>query len=238
MPRLGLLILSGLSFLFFACSTVPGPIFPMAIAAPTEPVADLVSKTVALVDPESGGRVRPFCSGVWVSGNTIITANHCVDDTAIGELVNYVTNGDVYAPGELADRETITPRNSVLYAVDKAHDLALLSALTPPGHAVARITMEPTRAGQRVTSMGAPLGEMWSYSSGDVAAVRYLTSHGYKILFIQATTPISGGNSGGGLFNDMGELVGICHATFTNGQNMNLWVHWQYAADLMKRMVQ
>ncbi len=238
MSRPGLLILSFLSFLIFACGTVPGPLFPMAVAAPTEPVADLVSKTVALVDPELGGRIRPYCSGVWVSGTTIITANHCVSDSVPGDVLHYVVNGDVYAPGELAERETIVPRNAVLYAVDMAHDLALLSALTPPTHVTARITMEPIRAGQRVTAMGAPLGEMWSYSSGDVAAVRYLTSHGYKILFIQATAPISGGNSGGGLFNDMGELVGICHATFTNGQNMNLWVHWQYAADLLKRMVQ
>ncbi len=221
------------------CSVVPEPYVPFASAAPTANVADLVSKTVALVDVENVGSIRPYCSGVWVSDTTILTANHCVADMKYGELNNYVVQSDVYAPGELAERDQILARNAVLYAVDKEHDLALLSALTPPKHGIARLTVEPVRAGQRVTAMGAPLGEMWSYSSGDVAAVRYLTSHGYKILFIQATTPISGGNSGGGLFNEMGELVGVCHATFTNGQNMNLWVHWQYAADLLKlKMVQ
>ncbi len=80
-----------------------------------------------------------------------------------------------------------------------------------------------------------PLGNWFCYSSGDVAAVRYVKSHGYSILFVQTTAPISGGNSGGGLFSDSGELMGIAHATYTNGQNMNLFIHYQFVADLLRK---
>lgn len=42
----------------------------------------------------------------------------------------------------------------------------------------------------------------------------------YDIL--QFTAPISNGSSGGALFNEKGEVVGITYASFTEGQNLNL----------------
>ncbi|MDD5374467.1 serine protease [Acidithiobacillus sp.] len=220
--------------LLVGCGTAPYTPLPVPPALHGVDVADLQSKTVALVDHELGGAVGAYCSGVWVGKNTILTAAHCVADLKVGEKADFVVRSDVYAPGSLDESASIQTRLASLAKVDQEHDLALLWVAYPPAHMTAKVTMEPALPGQRVFTMGAPLGEMWSYSSGEVAAVRYVDSHGHKILFVQATAPISGGNSGGGLFNVYGELVGVCHATWKSGQNMNLWVHYQYVDALVR----
>ncbi len=213
------------------CVSAPGPQPPGVPVAVN--VRALEGKTVALVVPH-GDSVRAYCSGVWVSKNVILTANHCVSDSEVGEVVEYSVHDDVYAPGQYEESSKVTARNAVLGASDPEHDLALLVVAYPPSHESAVVAMEPVEPGQRVSTMGSPLGAMWSYSSGEVAAVRYLVSHGHKIMFIQSTAPISPGNSGGGLWNERGELVGICHATYTRGQNMNLWIHYRYIDSLLR----
>ncbi len=230
MPRIRS-IFAGLALTLIGCVSSPGP---QPLFMPTSVnVKALESKTVALVIPE-GDSVRAYCSGVWVNRNTILTANHCVRESQIGEVIEYSAHDDVYAPGHYEESSHVVPRNSVLSATDVEHDLALLVVAYPPSHESAVVAMSPVEAGQRVFTMGAPLGALWSYSSGEVAAVRYVFSHGYNILFIQSTAPISGGNSGGGLWNEHGELVGICHATYSKGQNMNLWIHYKYVDAMLK----
>ncbi len=220
--------------LFIAgCSSVAPPASVTYAPAPQFVTpGELFSKTVALVDQQDE-TVDAYCSGVWVSNVAIMTALHCMGESKIGDRIGYVVKSDVYQPGDLHEQPA-RARLAKLYAVDEAHDLALLADASPPDHTFARISMEPVEQGQRVFAMGAPLGMMFSYSSGDVAALRYVTSHGHEILFIQTTAPISGGSSGGGLYNVYGELVGICHATFTKGQNMNLFIHYQYVDALVR----
>jgi serine protease Do len=200
-------------------------------------VDDLMSKTVALVTFRDGP-ARAYCSGIWVGPQTILTANHCVLGRTVGlDTVSYATHEDVYPKGAIEESEP-AGRDAVVAATDPEHDLALLYAVAAaPAHRVAPLAVDGVQVGQRVYTMGSPLGQYWSFSSGDVAALRYGPSavDGSKILFIQSTAPISPGNSGGGLFNEYGELLGVCHATFTRGQNMNVWVHYSYAAALIVR---
>ncbi len=218
-------------FVLGACCTPPlsAPVNPTR----TEQAQDLESKTVALVVPNDAGRPRAFCSGVWVGDQSFLTAHHCVagDSTEFG----YVVRSDVYAPGEYAEREFILPRRAVLWATDDAHDLALLR--TPdraPAHHVARIAQEPVHAGQHVMAMGHSLGLWWSFSSGDVAALRQKDFGGdMDILWVQTTTPTSPGNSGCGLFDESGNLVGLAHGGMTRGQNLNLYVHPRYVSEFL-----
>ncbi len=208
-----------------------------APAAPTreDQAVDLQSKTVALVIRNDEGHVRPYCSGVWASPTTILTAAHCVADDKIGDTLDYVTHGDVFAPGELHERTEVASHGATLYAVDEDHDLALLRAnLDAPAHATAHVSLRTVRAGDFAQSMGHSLGLWWSYSSGDVAAVR-AKEIGLDIVWIQATTPISPGNSGGGLFDARGDLIGLCSRGYNRGQNLNLFVHAQYLDALLRR---
>ena len=59
-----------------------------------------------------------------------------------------------------------------------------------------------------VFTIGNPEGLEKSYSKGEVSAYRM------NYNFIQMTTPINHGSSGGPLFNNKGEVVGITSGTF------------------------
>ncbi len=221
--------------LLAACTSVTAAA-PSSPSSPASAVnaADLASKTVALVVRNDDGDVRAYCSGVWIAPKLILTANHCTHDLEMNERLEYVVRDDVYAPGEVRERETINSHGAMLTTRDEGHDLALLYAPAAPDHGIAPISAAPILPGMPVQAMGHPLGLFWSYSRGDVAAVREAESHGAKMLFVQTTTPISPGSSGGALFDAMGQVVGICHGTFVRGQNLNLFIHWQYIGALLQ----
>jgi len=108
---------------------------------------------------------------------------------------------------------------SKVVAWDEPHDLALLEVqgqLQPP-HKIARLAKETPELGEHVNVVGHQTGLYWTYMSGQVAA--YRDEDHYKRLsagrddakgpYMQVQMPIFYGNSGGGCFNDYGELVGI-----------------------------
>ncbi len=222
-----------LGMLLGACAR-PQTVIITESASHVAAAAELQSKTVALVAPTEDG-VRAFCTGVWISNTTILTADHCVDDSRLGESVSYATRGDLLdASGATLPKPSA--HSSALYARDEDHDLALLRAFAPPLHTIATLNDEPIEAGQHVQVMGHPLGLLWSYSEGTIAAIRRLDLDAYAdgSTWIQAAVPISPGNSGGGLYDADGHLIGITTATFTRGQNLNVFVHRVHIAAFLK----
>lgn len=200
---------------------------PPAQTPHTSGAYDLERKTVALV-MTNGVEARAFCSGVWIGENLILTANHCVDDADPGDSVSYVVRNDVVA----SDGDEIAAvRVAHVKAQDPAHDVALLTAKMPPAHGVAAFAKRPAAVGDVVQSMGHPRGLLWSYSTGNVAALR---TDDTGMWFVQSTAPISPGNSGGGLFDEWGDLVGVCHSYIPSGENLNLYVDARYARELLK----
>ncbi|MBX3218906.1 MAG: trypsin-like peptidase domain-containing protein [Labilithrix sp.] len=219
-----------------ACARpVPSATTPSASVSHVEAAADLEAKTVALVHRDDEGDLRSYCTGVWVSGTAILTAHHCVDEASVGDDIDYVVREDVYAPGELRERASIVTRSAKLHETDEAHDLALLQASSPPSHGVARVNVASIRPGAFAQTVGHSIGLWWSYSSGDVAALRQRDFGGRDILWVQATTPISRGNSGCGLFDENGNLIGLGHGALAYAQNLNLFVHGQYIDALLRK---
>lgn len=49
---------------------------------------------------------------------------------------------------------------------------------------------------------------------------------------LQFTAPISSGSSGGALFDDCGNVIGITYASYVNGQNLNLAIPIELAVEL------
>lgn len=191
------------------------------------------SKTVALVQLDDDGALDPYCAGVWVSSTTILTAFHCVEDETV---IGYATHEDVYPRGVKTPDAAMQARAGITYLVDEKHDLALVRAMKPPsGHDVAHLRVGLVQQGVSAETIGHPLGFWFSYSSGDVAAVRSidLQGNGNDVLWVQCTTPTSPGNSGGGLFDSEGALFAVAARVWNEGQQLNWYVHPHYIAALL-----
>lgn len=210
-----------------ACSPGPAP------RAPVDHVAEataLERKTVGILVGEH------ICAGVWIGEHEIVTADHCVEDLAVGTLAPYVTREDVF-PWRGFAREMPSPtdrRSAFVARHDAKHDLALLLAPdAPPGHGVAVIRTEPVEPGMWCQAMGHPIGLWFSYSSGDVAALRERIIDGKLVAWVQSTAPISHGSSGGGLFDSDGALIGIAVAMGDGGTDVGLFTPSLYVARLL-----
>jgi hypothetical protein len=100
---------------------------------------------------------------------------------------------------------------------DVRHDLALLQAVggAIPVHENAHLAAQVPGLLQPVHVVGHPHGFYWTFLEGTVAGyvhdIPAITDEDGPYLQIQA--PIYFGNSGGGAFNDVGELIGIADFT-------------------------
>ncbi len=74
--------------------------------------------------------------------------------------------------------------------------------------------------GENVYAIGNPRGLQRTISEGLVSGVRDQSDG----RLIQTTAPISSGSSGGGLFDALGNLIGITALTLTDSQNLNFAV--------------
>jgi thiol-disulfide isomerase/thioredoxin len=75
----------------------------------------------------------------------------------------------------------------------------------------AKLANEIPRVASEVFAIGNPEGLTKSFSRGEISAYRL------NYTYLQTTTAITHGSSGGPLFNSKGEVVGITSGTFNNG---------------------
>jgi len=107
----------------------------------------------------------------------------------------------------------------LLHAIPQ-RDLCLVQVPNLTALSVAQLAMAVPPTGAQVFAIGAPFGLDLTLSEGIVSNVRD-TAYG-KV--IQTTAAISPGSSGGGLFDNMGALVGITTAQVGQGQSLNFAV--------------
>ena len=72
--------------------------------------------------------------------------------------------------------------------------------------------------GEAVFTIGSPKGLVNTLGNGLLSGLR--TSEG-EAEYIQITAPVSEGSSGGGLFDDRGNLIGVTTFTVRDSQNLN-----------------
>lgn len=143
-------------------------------------------------------------SGVIISSEGyILTCNHVLDGASSVKVT--LRNSNSY--------------DAILVGSDEASDLAVLkiSADEPltyvdQGHSVDLV------AGEQVVAIGNPLGLLGgSVTVGYISATErnIVTSDGTEMTLIQTDAAINSGNSGGGLFNLSGELIGIVNAKYS-----------------------
>jgi V8-like Glu-specific endopeptidase len=197
---------------FLGCASCSGLQNPSSTGLLAE---KLKAETVALVRQDDDGSWDRYCAGVWVSGSHILTAAHCVqrlgeDDAQ--QIIHAVSPElDNYSPvGQIAqwqaEKDSKMANVALVIAFDKKADLALLDSNLDVIHPVAYVGEFPKLA-DKVEIVGHPWGEPWIYSEGLVSA-----PHSSDKGYTQLIAPVQPGNSGGGMFDTHGQLIGIAHA--------------------------
>lgn len=116
-------------------------------------------------------------------------------------------------------------------AASPEHDLALLRVQAHGLPVVSLGDSDAMRPGDSVVAIGNPLGLEDTVSNGLVSARRTLDA-GVEVLQISA--PIAPGSSGGPIFNDRGEVIGVATAVLEQGQNLNFGMPARYLVPMMK----
>lgn len=136
-------------------------------------------------------------SGVMVHADGwIVTAAHVVDEAEAIEV-------------EFVDGTSTTGQ---IVTLSRTEDLALLKVDdVPKAAAVATIgDSEALKPGMRLFAIGAPFNLAHTVTSGIVSALRTDSSKGlHPSRLLQTDVPLNQGNSGGPVFNENGEVVGI-----------------------------
>lgn len=126
----------------------------------------------------------------------IVTAAHVVEDAEQIELH--------WTDGFKTGARVVT--------LSRTEDVALLKAEAIPKKAVVAVVGDSTalRVGQRLFAIGAPYGLEHTLTSGVVSALRTNERPGLMPRhLVQTDVALNQGNSGGPLFNEKGEVVGI-----------------------------
>lgn len=135
-----------------------------------------------------------------------------------GEIItNYhVIQGASHATARFIDGKAFDIERVLNY--DSVKDLAYLK-IEGSGFPIVRLgNSKDIRTGDRAIAIGNPLGYDNTVSDG-------LISNRSRIIegqeYIQVSTPVSPGNSGGPVLNDQGEVIGIITWGSVSGQNLN-----------------
>jgi serine protease Do len=141
-------------------------------------------------------------SAVAVSSKEAITNCHVVANAKAITLANAATTlrAQVASADPSTDRCYLRVLDGELYPVPGVRDYGSLAV------------------GEVVFPIGSPKGLVNSLGNGLLSGLR--KSEG-AAEYIQITAPVSEGSSGGGLFDDRGNLIGVTTFTVRDSQNLN-----------------
>jgi S1-C subfamily serine protease len=199
------------------------------------------------------------CSATLISvkERLVVTNYHCVDDK-----ITLVERDEVQPDGSVkkVKRERFEDVSLVqkgykgfeqvgsaeylakIVAHRKTRDLAIvqIKADTIP-HAVESKLLPEQKTmtrGEKVYAVGNPVLLDATISTGIISSLNRSFdvpwADNEKLEWIQFTAPITGGNSGGALYNDSGEFLGLPAAGYNGGGNLGFAVPVHYVRDLLK----
>jgi len=184
-----------------------------ALALTASQVYKQVKDSVVVVKAyDQQGKPVGLGSGVRLPSGDVVTNYHVVK------------TGVRYTVGQ---GKQATP--ATVKAGDPDKDLCLLTAPDLMAKPARLGRAARLKVGEPVYAVGAPQGLELSLSEGIVSQLR-----GGPPPLIQTTVAISGGSSGGGLFNAEGELVGITTFYLKEGQSLNFALPVEWIAEIAR----
>ena len=146
-------------------------------------------------------------SGVFVANDQVLT-NHHVIESAVSPIIednSHFTFSPLVAVKNYSDENPSLAKRITWY--DTENDIALveLASSLPSARRPAFGSLSQLRLLDKLITIGQPNGLRWTVSSGELTNKRH-----FKCAHcIAHSIPTGGGNSGGPIFNDKGELVGL-----------------------------
>jgi len=180
----------------------------------TSAILDANSKATVVITAISGDEERQG-SGFFISNDGLLATNYHV-----------IKGADVEHIAAQVPATRAIFRATAIVGADAKRDIALVQFDARDTPYVRLGDSTKIKAGQRVIAIGAPLGLENSVSDGIVSNPERRIG---DAKFIQFTAPISPGNSGGGLFEKRGTVIGVTTGTMQGteeepSQNINLAV--------------
>jgi S1-C subfamily serine protease len=173
---------------------------------------------VQVVARDEHDRVIKRGSGFLVSTKGLIATNHHVVEGAHTACVILVDEAELPVMG--------------VAAFDEDADIAIIKVAN--GLTVRPLELSSGNlpaVGVKVYAIGNPLGLANSFSDGLVSGHREID----HVTWIQTTTPISPGSSGGPLLCTDGQVVGVTTFKFRDGENLNFAVSSTHVAKMLLR---
>lgn len=190
----------------------------LSFAKISENVVKKIRKsTVLICSYDDGGTKLSTGSGFLVSDTGIIATNNHVLENA-KKIIVKLFSGEKFT--EIVIRD-----------YDEVKDIALLKI---KGFDLPHLEFgnsNSLKVGNEVYVCGNSLGDYeFTFSNGLLSGIRF-SDDGFK--YLQMSAPISPGNSGGPIVNNMGEVVGVSVASSTQGQNINFGVPINYVRGMI-----
>jgi S1-C subfamily serine protease len=166
-----------------------------------------MQKATVLIENGSGGHG----SGFFINHDTILTNAHVV---GFAETLRVTLSGKT------------DYRLARLVRTDRPRDIAVLKLIEPVEdqslYAIAPLKRGKPDVGDKVFVVGTPQYRRLqdTVTSGIVSGLRYDKRR--RQTYIQSDALIHGGNSGGPMFNDKGEVIGVSILGFINRQGHDL----------------
>jgi tetratricopeptide (TPR) repeat protein len=179
---------------------------PRIVAQETDSVskvhAEAAKSVFTLVVKSDNGDVIGKGLGFLVQGGKILTNAHVVRSGNV-----YIHRGAVELP-------------VVIERVDIDSNLALLTARSELALRPLAISLETPTPGMSIYTIGDSAGLERSFSTGVVSGILEFGGRG----FLQISSPVAPGSSGGPVLNRSGEVVGVALGTVDTGQNLTFAV--------------
>ncbi|MBI1930790.1 SUMF1/EgtB/PvdO family nonheme iron enzyme [Candidatus Poribacteria bacterium] len=182
---------------------------------------------VTIIALDSSGNPKGLGSGIITSAEGEVVTNYHVVKGA-GSLLVKLLNGAMF------------PVEGLLASAPE-QDFAVLKVNGKELPAVRLGSLKSVKVGQLVFALGSPLGMEQTFTNGMVSSIRDGSEVKMSALpkVIQHTAPISPGNSGGPLLNQLGDVIGINTLMIEGGQNLNFAVPIDYVKpQLGKKLTQ
>jgi V8-like Glu-specific endopeptidase len=160
---------------------------------------------VSIVMSDKDGHAIAQGSGFLISNDGVILTNYHVIAEGNSAAVKFPDGAFYVVDGVLAS--------------DKARDIAVIKVHGQNFRTLLLGNSDRVQVGEDVVAIGNPLSLESTVSNGIVSGIRTVEEEGGK--FLQVTTPISPGSSGGPLFNMAGEVIGITTMYLKGGENLN-----------------